>query len=149
MIHPPTSVEAHTTATQIGTLKRDRVAVGLAFKVYGPGSAAEVLAAAGLDGNLNLKRARVTELEDLGLLRVVGRRACQKTGANVKVLEWFPSEPREKTFAVELTRTDLSDIENGDFSRVRLEILGQAARTKQRMLALLGQRSWILAQVNA
>jgi hypothetical protein len=98
-----TSCAAYAEAAETGRLASAVLKVAHAFEQLGPGTAAEVLRAADLDGNLNLMRARVTDLEDMGLLREVDRRPCEVTGRRARVLEFCQDgAPRAKVISVEL-----------------------------------------------
>lgn len=137
-----TSREAYRDLEGRGVLKGHRLEVYEAFERFGPGTAAEVLTRAALHGNLNLARARVTELGDAGLLVESDARKCSKTGRRAIVWRALaddePPIARVKPIRVELTSDDVDAIakfmsgERGQFcrnvNRVHHKILNAAPR---------------------
>lgn len=103
-----TSAIALAQAEASGKLKGKRFEVAMAFKEHGPGTSAEVLSAARLAGNnLNLSRARVTELADAGMLRSVGERKCNVTRKLANVWEFGSFAPRAKPIKPGVTKAEL------------------------------------------
>lgn len=83
-----TSAVTYTDLEQKGVLKGQRHEILQAFYRFGQGTAAEVLKKAGLDGNRNLARARISELVNAGRLVECGSRPCTVTGKPAIV--WGP-----------------------------------------------------------
>lgn len=75
-----TSAMTFAELEERGVLKGQRYEVLQAFHRFGPGTAAEILKRAGLDGNRNLTRARVSELANGGRLVKLDERPCKVTG---------------------------------------------------------------------
>lgn len=102
MTHQQTSIDAYHQEEGSGRLLRKRDIVERAFREHGPGTSAEVLVRAKLDTNRNLMRARVTELEDDGALRVVSEHVCTVTGRRARVLEFVPDGQRVPRVRIEV-----------------------------------------------
>ena len=155
--HPPTSVDAKHQVEDAGRLWRDRVAVGREFYRRSGTSrevlTREVMLAAGLEPNLNVQRARITELLELGLLVITSKRPCAISGRKVRVHEWRPSKPPEKAFQVEFTVDHVEAVRlvrEGKhplgflaLTGVLTEILDQTSTTMRLRAALLKQRESI------
>lgn len=56
-----------------------------AIRQYGPATSAEIIARGGLGTNINLYRARFTDLHDRGRVITTGKRTCTITGRRVLV----------------------------------------------------------------
>lgn len=89
------SIAAFEHMVKTGQISKQRAAVLRAFVEHGPGTSAEVLHAAGMADNLNLRRARVTELSESGHLVIAETRACKVTGRQAAVWR-FCSEPKPR-----------------------------------------------------
>ncbi len=92
--HPSTSIEAYNDMEDSGELARQRAVVEHAFKIRDPGTIAEILHAARLDRNINLTRARTTELKQMGVILEFDRRPCSITRRRVGVYRWVPPGER-------------------------------------------------------
>jgi hypothetical protein len=103
----PTSAIALAQAEGSGKLNGRRFEVAKAFKEFGPGTSAEVLHRAGLAKNLNLMRARVTELADDGFLREIGERRCNVTRRLAIVWEYGSFPPRKVGKTPSATKDEL------------------------------------------
>jgi chloramphenicol 3-O-phosphotransferase len=103
----PTSAIALAQAEGSGKLNGRRFEVAKAFKEHGPGTSAEVLHRAGLAKNLNLMRARVTELADDGFLREIGERRCNVTRRLAIVWEYGSFPPRKAVKTPSATKDEL------------------------------------------
>lgn len=137
-----TSREAYRDLEGRGILKGQRLEVYEAFERFGPGTAAEVLYKASMHGNLNLMRARVSELGDEGLLVESDERKCNRTGRRAIVWRALASDEqpiaRVKPIKVEFSIDDVDAIakfqsgERGQFcpnvARVHKKILNAAPR---------------------
>jgi len=99
--HPPTSIDAFHIEEDSGRLQRKRDIVIQAFRKFSPGSATEVLRAAGLSENLNLWRARVAELTNEGVLKKIDDRRCYVTNHEVAILQYVEPKDRVRRVRVE------------------------------------------------
>jgi hypothetical protein len=120
--HPATSVEAFHVEENSGRNQSKRDLVAEAFRKYGPGSSAEVLRTAGLRENLNLWRARVAELTNLGTLKKIEVRPCRVTNHAVAILQYV--EPKDRVQRVRVEPRDQMIMELCDV----LERVGNDAR---------------------
>jgi hypothetical protein len=106
-----TSAEAYNDLESKGVLRGQRLEVLRAFQKYGDGTSAEILKRAGLSGNLNLSRARVTELSNAGFLVADGERPCNATGRNATVWRTLRDgeepKPLPRTFFVRFSDEDM------------------------------------------
>ena len=107
--HPSTSKESFHEEENSGRLKRNRDIVTRAFQQFGPGSSAEVLTTAGLGQNLNLWRARATDLTNDGVLKKIDKRPCRLTGKKVSILQYV--EPKDRVRRVRIEPRDAAIIE--------------------------------------
>lgn len=109
-----TSAEAYRDLEARGVLRGQRAEVYAAFERFGPGTAAEVLKRAALHGNLNLARARVSELANAGYLRECKPRKCKVTGRRAIVWRALDDDelpcPREREHRITLTDEDVQAI---------------------------------------
>jgi hypothetical protein len=92
--HPSTSIEAYHDMEDSGELARRRAAAEKAFFTRDAGTIREVLHSAGLDRNLNLMRARTTELKQSGTILEIERRPCKITRRRCGVYRWVPPDQR-------------------------------------------------------
>ena len=89
-----TSLSAYDSLISNGVIKGQLAAVARAVADHGPGTSAEILAAARMDGNRNLMRARFSELRDRGVIVERGPRDCAVTGRRAMVFEFAPEDAR-------------------------------------------------------
>lgn len=75
-----TSREAYHELIASGALVGKQARVLGAIVDHGPGTSGEIIADAKLGANINLFRARFTELLAKGLIREVGQRVCKVSG---------------------------------------------------------------------
>lgn len=105
-----TSAMTYAELEDRGVLRGQRYEVLQAFYQYGPGTAAEILKSAGLDGNRNLTRARVSELANAGRLVKIDERACKVTGKQAIVWSAIardvPPQPLPVLRIVKLTEAE-------------------------------------------
>jgi hypothetical protein len=128
------------------------VQVAAAFAALGTGTVSEVLFAAELDkGNTwqtvqGFVRA-ASDLQTMGLLRVVDRRPCEVTGRTARVLAWNPQgDDIERPIHIELSGTavELLDVEP---ALVIEAIKAEATRQRAHQARLRARREEILAVV--
>lgn len=83
-----TSLEAYRDIIQSGLISEKRLDVFKAVIVYGPGTSAEIIQAANIDGNsiVSQARARLNELREMGVIEEAGERKCKQT--NRKAIVW-------------------------------------------------------------
>jgi hypothetical protein len=86
--HQDTSIAAFIEENDSGRLLAMRQIVERAFASFAPGTTAEVLHLAKLDRNLNLTRARATELADAGIIVEIESRKCLQTGRRAIVWQY-------------------------------------------------------------
>jgi hypothetical protein len=137
-----TSRQAYRDLEGRGILRGIRLEVYAAFERFGAGTSAEVLHRASMHGNLNLMRARVTELADAGVLVEVTERKCTRTGRQAIVYRSLEDGeqpvPRVKPIKVAFSIDDIAAIAafqsgtRGQFcpnlERVHRKILDSLAR---------------------
>ena len=107
--HPSTSKKSFHEEENSGRLNRKRDIVTRAYQQFGPGSSGEVLTAAGLGQNLNLWRARVTDLTNEGVLKQIDKRPCRVTGKEVAILQYV--EPKDRVRRVRVEPRDAAIVE--------------------------------------
>lgn len=83
-----TSREAFRQLVESGALKGKQRQVLEAVLEHGPATSAEIIRAGGLGENVNLWRARFTELHARGLIVEAGVRKCKITGRTALVWEY-------------------------------------------------------------
>lgn len=109
-----TSAEVYRDLETRGVLRGQRAEVYKAFERFGPGTAAEVLNRASLHKNLNLARARVSELANAGMLRELLPRKCSITGRRAVVWRSLADDeqpcPKERMIRIGLTESDVQAI---------------------------------------
>ncbi len=91
-----TSLAAWQRMRDLGLLKGQLVDILEHVIQHGPGTAAEILHRTKYERNLNLSRARFTELQERGLIREIDARACKISGRHALV---FEATGREKPLA--------------------------------------------------
>lgn len=149
-----TSAIALAQAEASGKLNGKRFEVAKAFKEHGPGTAAEVLSRVpSLAKNLNLSRARVTELADAGFLREVGERRCNVTRRLAIVWEAGNFAPRAKPIKPGVTKAELMAalVEAVTVASRALDRLDPETRTKAAQRAgtnpgVMPSEAWIAEQ---
>lgn len=82
-----TSREAYQALVDSGQLRGRQAEALWAVINNGPATSAEIISSAGLGANVNLWRARFTELVARGLIREVSARKCKITGRRALVWE--------------------------------------------------------------
>lgn len=82
-----TSSEAWQRMRDTGLLRGQLVDILEHVIDHGPGTAAEILKGTKYSKNLNLSRARFTELLDRGLIREIDSRVCTISGRSALVFE--------------------------------------------------------------
>lgn len=83
-----TSREAFKELIDSGALHGKQLAALRAVYHHGPGTSAEIIGAGLPGGNVNLWRARFTELQARGLIVEAGTRKCKVTGRSALVWEY-------------------------------------------------------------
>lgn len=81
-----TSLEAYTQMVESGKLRGKQAEALAAIMKHGPATSAEIIQRLGT--NVNLWRARFTELAARGLITEVGSRKCTVTGRTALVWLW-------------------------------------------------------------
>lgn len=137
-----TSAMTFAELEERGVLKGQRYEVLQAFYRFGPGTAAEILKRAGLDGNRNLTRARVSELANGGRLVKLDERPCKVTGKQAivwgAILRHEKPQPLPTMRVVKLTEyecqlaADVASGKRGTFSDEFTALMNKLAAANDR-----------------
>jgi hypothetical protein len=96
-----TSIKSWQAMVDSGELEGQIAKVLHAVIEHGPGTSSEIFKAAKIGGNINLHRARLSELQERDLIRETAQRHCSVTGRLALVWEFTG---REKPLHVERKR---------------------------------------------
>jgi predicted ArsR family transcriptional regulator len=117
-----TSLAAYELLVSSGALRGQLAVVARAVAEHGPGTATEILVAAGLDRNRNLARARLVELRERGTVAERGARECAVTGRRAAVYAFageYNTAQRRRPLAAwrQLALDAISGLPDSDIAR--------------------------------